>query len=221
MLIFLIYSIFMGFLSNFIIYAYCQDKLRLKNFFSLYALNNKWLNILVILLNIIVSLLVYNTLGASKYSYICIIIFSLLICLSIIDLKVGIVPDSINILIFILAIISIISNNSDIVYHIIGFFLISMPFLLISILTNGIGGGDVKLFAVTGLFLGSIHIFLAMFICCIFASIIGLILKYLNKTNKLHNGHSIPLVPYISIGVFISTLYGDNILNWYFYTFFY
>ncbi|WP_317366808.1 A24 family peptidase [uncultured Tyzzerella sp.] len=220
MLIFFIYSILIGFLSNFIIYAYCQDKLAFKNFYCLKALSNKILSFSIVILNFITSFLIYKNLGISIYSYLCFIVSSLLICLSVIDIKTGIVPDTINLLIFFMAIVAIILTKYNILYHIIGFFLISGPFLFISVLTNGIGGGDIKLFAVTGLFLGAIHIFLAMFICCILASVIGIILKYSNKTTKLYNGNSIPLVPYISIGVFITILYGENILNWYFSTFF-
>lgn len=220
MYLFLLIGLIIGFILNFIIYVYCKDKLILKNLFSLKALKNKKLVIIVSVLNMIIYLLIYYRFNLSLYSFICALIFSLLLCLSIIDLKIGIVPDSINILIFILSIPVILINREHIIYHIIGLFLISVPFFLIAVLTNGIGGGDIKLFAVTGLFLGALHIFLAMFFCCLLASIIGLTLKYTNKLNTKNN-NSIPLVPYISIGVILSTLYGDYILNWYFSKFFY
>ena len=214
-------SIIIGFLSNFVIYMYCKDDFSIKNLFSLNALKNKLSVSLVILLNIVSYVLVNYTFGLSIYAVFYCLIFSILICLSVIDVKIGIVPDTLNILIFIISILFIIITKQDIVYHIVGFFLISVPFLLIAILTQGIGGGDIKLFAVTGLFLGSIHIFLAMFFCCFIASIVGVTLKYINKIKLINNRPSIPLVPFISIGVIISGLYGDKILNWYFSKFFY
>ena len=214
-------SIIIGFLSNFVIYMYCKDDFSIKNLFSLNALKNKLSVSLVILLNIVSYVLVNYTFGLSIYAVFYCLIFSILICLSVIDVKIGIVPDTLNILIFIISILFIIITKQDIVYHILGFFLISVPFLLIAILTQGIGGGDIKLFAVTGLFLGSIHIFLAMFFCCFIASIVGVTLKYINKIKLINNRPSIPLVPFISIGVIISGLYGDKILNWYFSKFFY
>ncbi len=214
-------SIIIGFLSNFVIYMYCKDDFSIKNLFSLNALKNKLSVSLVVLLNIVSYVLVNYTFGLSIYAVFYCLIFSILICLSVIDVKIGIVPDTLNILIFIISILFIIITKQDIVYHIVGFFLISVPFLLIAILTQGIGGGDIKLFAVTGLFLGSIHIFLAMFFCCFIASIVGVTLKYINKIKLINDRPSIPLVPFISIGVIISGLYGDKILNWYFSKFFY
>lgn len=216
MLFFLLIGLIIGVLLNFFIFIYYEDKIILKNLVSLQALKNKKSVILISILNGLMYSLVYFRLGLSLYSLICAILFSLLLCLSIIDLKIGIVPDSINFLIFILCIPVVLMNKDSILYHIIGFFLISIPFFVIAVFTNGIGGGDIKLFAVTGLFLGSFHIFLAMFICCLLASIVGITLKYFNKVIS-----SIPLVPYISIGVIVSTLYGDAILNWYFSKFFY
>ncbi|WP_250277419.1 prepilin peptidase [[Clostridium] colinum] len=221
MLFLLLISIIIGFLSNFIIYIFCENKLSLKNLFSLNAIKNKFLTSLIIIINMLLYLLLYFKFGKSNLSYIYGIIFSLLVCLAIIDLKKEIVPDSINITIFLISIIFILITKKNIIYHTLGFFLVSVPFFIISILTDGIGGGDIKLFAVTGLFLGAFHIFLAMFFCCLLASIIGLILKHFNKLNMQNNKYSLPLVPYISIGVIISALYGDKILNWYFSKFFY
>lgn len=222
MLYLIILSFFISVLSNFIIFAFCENKFNIKYLFSLDLFKNKILFFLIFFINFFLYLILYYTKNFSVYSYIYGLVFSLLICLSVIDLKIGIVPDSINFLIFILSVIFLIISKKNVTYHIIGFFLISLPFLLIALITNGIGGGDVKLFAVTGLFLGAFHIFLAMFICCLLASIIGIFIKYFKKNyNTINNKISIPLVPYISIGVIISTLYGDFILNWYFSKFFY
>ena len=221
MLFLILFSLIIGLFSNFVIYIFCKNNISFKNLFSLDPLKNKFLSFLIVIINIIIYLMLYYNYNFSIYFFIYGLVFSFLICLSVIDLKVGIVPDSINFLIFILSIIFILVTKPNIIYHIVGFFLISVPFFIIAVFTNGIGGGDVKLFAVTGLLLGAFHIFLAMFICCLLASIVGLSLKCFNKDYSQNNKMSIPLVPYICIGVIISALYGNFILQWYFSKFFY
>lgn len=213
---YIILGAIIGFFLNFIIYFYSKDKLCIKNLFSINAIKNIYLTLAIIFLNTFLYTLIVKRLGFGMYPKICLALSSFLLVLSIVDLKIKLVPDSINLIIFILAIISIIINKQNILYHIIGFFIISLPFLAIAIFTNGIGGGDIKLFAVTGLFLGAIHIFLAMFICCFLASIFGIVLKVIYKNKPF----VIPLVPFISFGVIFTILYGDVVLKWYFYIFF-
>lgn len=224
-IIFFLIGFFFSIFSNILIYMFCQNNFSLKN-----ALKN--INLIFYSKNI-VFLLFFSAICGFFYYYIysfsnnllntiiyC-ALFSSLLIISFVDLKIYIIPDSINIFIFILALIYIFFNKLNILYHIIGFFLISLPFLIIAVLTEGIGGGDVKLFAVCGLFLGGAHIFLAMFLSCILASIFGIILKFLNKAKIENNKLAIPLAPYISIGVIISMLFGNYILDWYFQKFLY
>ncbi|PAT02345.1 hypothetical protein CI105_03110 [Candidatus Izimaplasma bacterium ZiA1] len=72
--------------------------------------------------------------------------------------------------------------------------------------TEALGGGDIKLYLIIGLFLGYKVLFLSLF----FAAIIALIYaKILKKEGYL------PFVPFIYIGTLISYTYGNTIIEWY------
>ena len=57
-------------------------------------------------------------------------------------------------------------------------------FLIIAILTNGIGGGDIKLVAVLGLWLGTDKLLQVVIISCIFGGIAATILILAKKKNR-------------------------------------
>ncbi|WP_124099829.1 A24 family peptidase [Ruminococcus sp. Marseille-P6503] len=95
--------------------------------------------------------------------------------------------------------------------HIIGFFAVSVPLLLIELLSKGkaMGRGDVYLMAAGGLFLGVQNILAALFIGLISGSIAGLIIKYKTENSVFAFG------PWLSLGIAVSALYGDRLVQWY------
>lgn len=97
--------------------------------------------------------------------------------------------------------------------YIIGFLLGGGILLLISLLSGGeMGGGDIKLMALIGLFVGWKLTATTLFFSVIIGALEGIILIVLRiKTKKDY----IPFSPSISIAWFISILYGYNILNYY------
>ena len=108
--------------------------------------------------------------GFTIYSGLLCLFFCCLIVVSITDIQTMTIPDSLQVFIFILAVINIILSPNEIVGKLIGLAVISIPMLLIAVLTGGFGGGDVKLCAVCGLFLGWKLVLLGAFIGCILAS---------------------------------------------------
>ena len=78
------------------------------------------------------------------------------------------------------------------------------------------GMGDVKLFAPIGLFLGWRMTLLALFISVVLAGMSSLVLMLLGKANRKS---MIPFGPFIVSGVFITIMWGWNILNWYLSTY--
>ena len=75
---------------------------------------------------------------------------------------------------------------------------------------RAIGGGDVKLMATAGLLIGYKNIILAFVLACILGSIIHILrMKLTNAENVLAMG------PYLSLGIFISALFGNEIISWY------
>ncbi len=141
------------------------------------------------------------------------LMFSALVVLSVIDLRTFEIPPQINLFILGIGIIRAILDYENIVSHLIGLVCISGFLLLLIVVTNGraMGGGDVKLMAAAGLVLGAKQIILAFFLGCIIGSVIHLIImKVCNKGNQLAFG------PYLSAGIVIAMLFGNQMTDWYF-----
>ena len=77
------------------------------------------------------------------------------------------------------------------------------------------GGGDIKLFAMIGLFLGIKNSLLSALISVYVGAIFGVIMIIYSKIKKSEFNSMIPYGPFISIATFVVMLYGDNIINWY------
>lgn len=137
---------------------------------------------------------------------------SILIVASMIDFDIMEIPNRLNILIVVLAIFSMVTQPLSIKEKIIGFFIVSVPTLLIAVLTKGgIGGGDIKLLASSGLLLGYKSVLVATFIGVMIGGIVGMIKLIKHKQRK----QEMPLGPYLSIGIMIAALYGDFIFSYY------
>jgi leader peptidase (prepilin peptidase)/N-methyltransferase len=73
---------------------------------------------------------------------------------------------------------------------------------------ESMGGGDVKLMALIGAFLGWKLALLAFFIAPFFGGVIGIIEKIRTKDNTIAYG------PFLVLGALISMFWGDVILQW-------
>ena len=136
-----------------------------------------------------------------------------LIVLAFIDIDHKIIPDRFNIIIGICGILLLFFTH-DITWldRVIGFFAISIPILIISLISGGMGEGDIKLFAVCGFFLGWKLILLTMLFASIFAAIFGIILM-INK--KATGKTEMPFGPYIAMAAIVSLFFGNGLLNSY------
>ena len=94
----------------------------------------------------------------------------------------------------------------------IGFLCVSVFLLILYYATGGraIGGGDVKLMAVCGLLLGWKLIIFAFLLGCIIGSVIHLI-----RMKVSGEGHVLAMGPYLSAGVAVAVLWGNEFLQWY------
>lgn len=90
--------------------------------------------------------------------------------------------------------------------------------LLIAVVSKGgMGGGDIKLFFIIGLVLGTINTLLTLFLAAVIGMIVGLIiLKRQNKGRKT----PIPFGPSIALAAIIVYFFGDSMLDWYIKLFF-
>ncbi|TWJ32790.1 prepilin peptidase [Geobacter argillaceus] len=77
---------------------------------------------------------------------------------------------------------------------------------------EGMGGGDVKLLAMIGAFLGWRAILFTLFAASLVGSVVGVSLMFLQKKDgKL----AIPFGPYLAFGAVLYIFYGKQIIYWY------
>lgn len=163
-------------------------------------------------LNGILYLVVYCRYGLSIDSLLYCLLFSALLALSVIDFRTYEIPIGFNYFILALGLIRLVTDLSNWLEYAIGLIAVSMVLYVIYRVSGGaaIGGGDVRLMGATGLLLGWKLNILAFLLGCIFGSVIHLIRMRLTKAD-----HVLAMGPYLSLGVMIAVLWGNEFLTWY------
>ena len=93
----------------------------------------------------------------------------------------------------------------------------ALPFLLAAVFCGGMGGGDIKLMAASGLFLGFANTLLAGIIGIIIGGFYAACLMLIKK----REGKSyMALGPFLALGISIASLYGPQIIQAYLNLFF-
>lgn len=142
-----------------------------------------------------------------------------LLVITFIDLDHKIIPDIITLPgIFIFLLVPFISSHITWTDSIIGtllgggsLLLVAMGYQLIT-KKEGMGGGDIKLLAMVGAFVGWKGVFFTIFLASIAGTLIGLILMLRSgKGLKL----AIPFGPFLSIGAITYIHFGKSIIDWY------
>lgn len=77
---------------------------------------------------------------------------------------------------------------------------------------EGMGGGDVKLLAMIGAFLGWKAVIITILLSSLIGSITGIIVIILKGKDFKY---AIPFGPFLSLGAVISLFYGNLLINWY------
>ncbi len=78
---------------------------------------------------------------------------------------------------------------------------------------QGMGGGDVKLLAMIGVFTGWQGVLFILFSASLIGSVIGITWVYINRKDMKA---AIPFGPFLSIGALIYLLWGPPMITWYF-----
>lgn len=167
---------------------------------------------LIELLNGALYCIVFAVYGISVEALLYALLASALITLSVIDFRTYEIPVGINIFILALGLIRVATDYTHWSDYAVGFLLVSGFLYLVHLVTRGrgIGGGDIKLMAVSGLLLGWKQILLAFVMGCIIGSII-----HIARMKISGQGHMLAFGPYLSIGILISALAGDRMIAWY------
>lgn len=163
-------------------------------------------------LNGIAYVVVLLVKGVSVESLLYCLLFSALLVLSIIDFRTYEIPLGINLFILALGLIRLATDFTNRTEYLVGLVSVSAVLAILYYATKGraIGGGDVKLMAACGLLLGWKLVIMAFLLGCVLGSIIHVIrMKVYGESRVLAMG------PYLSMGVFIAVLWGDQMLQWY------
>ncbi len=97
--------------------------------------------------------------------------------------------------------------------RLIGAVVVSAPMLLIALVIEGaFGGGDIKLMAASGFFLGWRGILVAMFLGLLTGSFYALSMLAVHKLNRKDH---FAFGPFLAIGLGAAVFYGDSIAGWY------
>jgi leader peptidase (prepilin peptidase) / N-methyltransferase len=141
-------------------------------------------------------------------------LISLLMIIFVSDMRYMLIPDKVLLLfagIFLLERIFIPLDPwwDSVIGSLVGFCLL----LLIAVISKGgMGGGDIKLFAVLGFVLGLKWVLLTFFMATLYGAVFGLIGLLIGI---LKRGSAIPFGPFIAAGAITSYFFGDNILQFY------
>ncbi|RMH35619.1 MAG: prepilin peptidase [Nitrospirae bacterium] len=77
---------------------------------------------------------------------------------------------------------------------------------------EGLGGGDIKFLAMIGAFLGWKSALITLFFASVLGASVGVGLL---ACNMMQRGQYMPFGPFLAVGAFVSMLYGDRVLAWY------
>lgn len=157
-------------------------------------------------------LISYLTFGISAQLLIALPLTMILIVITMIDIDTLEIYDRFQIMLFILALINLMISPLPWIDHVIGFFIISIPFYIIALLTNGMGGGDIKLIAIAGFLLGYQATLVTFFISTLTGSIWAIYLLIIKKSGRKTQ---LPFGPFLCIGIFIAYHYADAIIQTY------
>lgn len=142
------------------------------------------------------------------------VLTSCLILISLIDYKTQIIPDG---LVGVIAVSGVLYNllyaSQAVMDMLLGGAVGFASMLLIFLISRGgMGGGDVKLSAAVGLWLGVEGTLLFLLLAFIMGGIISLLLLVSGAKSK---GDAIPFGPFLCLAAFITVLYQPFLLNFY------
>ena len=140
-----------------------------------------------------------------------------LLGLSVIDARTQEIPFGFNVCIGVLGGLRVAlavyeSGITGAIPHLIGAVAVFLPLLALYLLSGrrAIGGGDVKLMLVAGLFLGWQLAVLGFFMGCFLGSVIHIVRMRVSKAGRV-----LALGPYLAAGLTLALFWGEPIINWY------
>lgn len=140
--------------------------------------------------------------------------FSILTVITFIDIDTMEILNGTVIAVAVLAVISYFTMPPvSILSRVIGFFCISLPmYLLLLVIDGAFGGGDIKLMAAAGLFLGWKITLISAFLAFLYG---GLWAVYLLLSKKKGRKEHFAFGPFLCLGMATGLLFGEELIAWY------
>ena len=159
----------------------------------------------------LIFLSLYLNFRISPQFFIYALLCTSLIIIAFIDLEHKIIPDVITLPGIIIGLtLSLTIPHITLINSIKGLLIGGGLFYAIAIISRGgMGGGDIKLIAMVGSFLGWKNVLLTIFLGSLFGSIVGIVLIILKKKNRKD---MVPFGPFLSLGAIISIFYGRDLI---------
>lgn len=156
----------------------------------------------------------YAMFGISKELIVALLFASLLVIITVTDLAYMLIPNKIVYpAFFLFFVLRWISPLDPWWYAFVGSAVGFGLLLLIAIVSKGgMGGGDIKLYAVLGLVLGVWNTLLSLFLASLIALGYG---AFILAKRKQKSRVPIPFGPAIALGAWISYIYGEQMIDWY------
>ena len=132
------------------------------------------------------------------------------------DMKKMKISNGCHILILILSVISmLVEAKPEIVSRLFGILCVSFPMLVITLLyPKAFGGGDIKLIASGGMFLGWKYTLVSFATAVVFA---GVFVLYLLLKKRVDSKSCFAFGTFLCLGMLVTMLWGEKLINWYFY----
>ncbi|MCB2294202.1 A24 family peptidase [Clostridium algoriphilum] len=163
-------------------------------------LDSKTRNIIVILISGLLFLISFLQIGINVIFIKALVLNSILIVVSFIDLEHQIIPNKIIIFTLVFGIFFSFVDDVSFMSAVVGMIFGGGVLLLLALVPGVMGGGDIKLMFVLGIFLGAKGVLFALFLAFAIASIISILLM-LFKIKKRRD--YIPFGPFLALGSFI------------------
>lgn len=162
---------------------------------------------LIELLGGILAVAVVIYYGISLETITLFVLYGILATIAFIDMDTQYIPPELNIMIAVLGVLSIWTfPGPTLVERVIGLFCISVPLILIILVVpEGFGGGDIKMMAAAGIFLGWKATLAAFFIGLILGGAYGTYLLLVKKKGKKEH---FAFGPFLSFGIAIAAFGG-------------
>ncbi|WP_077327478.1 prepilin peptidase [Virgibacillus siamensis] len=157
----------------------------------------------------------YIHIGLNVELIIALTLVSMLMILFVSDVHYMLIPN--RILLFFLPVFIILRmiNPLDPWWDSIAGGIIALVLLAVIIVVSkgGMGGGDMKLFGLLGIVLGTEKVLLSFFLATLIGALFGGLLLVFRIVGRKQE---VPFGPYIIVGALLAYYYGDDIIYWYF-----